>query len=157
MRTSRAVWRRGVGLVATLLGVWGCAGVAFAPLTRVDAKVEGFTKHYAESFFRIGENRLFSVELETSPARLRVGKNRFELIVHHAKMGDVEGARVEVVARGPSGQEVRPHVWEVEYGAYDVTGLAFDEPGTWTVEVRAQKGNLRDRVQFDLVVPPPGG
>ncbi|NOY44192.1 MAG: hypothetical protein GXP50_01880 [Deltaproteobacteria bacterium] len=148
---------RWVWLAAVLLAVWGCAGAAFAPLTRVDAKVEGFTKHYAESFFQIGENRVFSVELETSPARLRVGKNRFELIVHHAKMGDVEGARVEAVATGPSGQEVHPRIWEVEYGAYDVTGLAFDEPGAWTLDVRVWKGNLQDRVRFDLVVPPPRG
>ena len=145
--------RWGAGLLA--LGVGACASAAFAPLTRVDRKVQGFTQHYAESFFRIGENGVFSVELEATPQRLRVGKNRFDLIVHHARLGDVERARVEVRARGPSGQEVRPRVWEVEYGAYELTGLSFDEPGTWALEVSVQKGELADRVRFELPVPPP--
>ncbi|WP_459941774.1 hypothetical protein [Deferrisoma palaeochoriense] len=135
-----------------LLVVGGCAGAAFAPLTRIDTKVQGFTKHYAESFFEIGEHRVFSVELETTPERLRVGRNRFELIVHHAEMGDVEGATVRAVARGPSGQEVRPKIWEVEYGAYEVTGLELDEPGRWTFTVEVERGGLADRVRFELPV-----
>lgn len=132
----------------TLLMV-GCASVHFDPLTKVDRKVNGFTKHYEEGFFKIGDNGIFSVELVTIRERFHQGKNRFDVIVHHVEKGDTEGADIKVEARLlPGGAMHKPRIWEEEYGLYNLTDLAMDKPGDWELQFTVSKDKETDIVAF---------
>lgn len=148
MNTSRSVK---IALSLFLLVVFGCAGASFAPLKKIDIKVDGFTRHYDQSFFEIGDKGIFSIEFVTTEDRMRAGNPRFAFIVHHAVEGDVENAQVSLITTHvKSGKEIRPDIWEDQYGLYDVIGFDNDLPGDWKTTLKISKGDLSDSVTIIL-------
>jgi cytochrome c peroxidase len=148
--------KRTLSLALSLVCILCLASLAGA----TDEKVEGFTKHYAESLFVVSEKGAFGVEV-LFKAEPRVGKNEADIIVHDKDDKDVTGAEVSVEPWMPMhghGSGSIPTVNERGGGAYSSDNVAFIMPGEWELRVTVKAGGVEDRAVFTLTAvaaPPP--
>lgn len=116
---------------------------------RTEKKIDGFTKHFDESLFKVTERGLFSVELLIKQEGLKVGRNDFALIIHDNKDRDVEDAVLNIVSRlQDQGIAVSPVIRNKGYGLYAVENLHISMPGDWELKIEVKKDSVEDSLFF---------
>lgn len=116
---------------------------------RTEKKIDGFTKHFDESLFKVTERGLFSVELLIKQEGMKVGRNDFALIIHDNKDRDVEDAVVNIVSRlQEQGIAVSPVIRNKGYGLYAVENLPISMPGHWELKIEVKKDSVEDSQFF---------
>jgi hypothetical protein len=111
------------------------------------------TKHYDDSLSKLTDNNLYSLELVVPEKQLAMGVNTVEIIVHHAKGGDVPQAELTVTPWMPSmghGAMQKPVVTERGGGLYSVDNIVFSMTGHWQLQVKVAKDGNEDTAVFDF-------
>lgn len=112
-----------------------------------------FTKHYAESLFKVTENGLYSVELVILGKELVAGTNTVDVIVHDKEDADVMGADIKVTPWMPEmghGVREKPFVMERGGGLYSVENIDIIMTGHWELRIEVSKAGVTDTVVFDF-------
>lgn len=115
-----------------------------------DVKV---TKHFDESLTKLTDNNLYSLELVIPDKHLSMGVNAIEIIVHHAKGGDVAQAELTVTPWMPGmghGVMQKPVVTERGGGLYSVDNVVLSMTGHWQLKVKVAKDGAEDSAIFDF-------
>ncbi len=126
-----------------------CVSHTTMPFHRKDIKIGGFTKHFAESLFKVTEKRLFSIELLLREDGLKPGRNDFEMIVHNDRDMDIEGADLRI-ALPVTGQGVigEPVIKDRGNGLYRVENLHVTRSGPVVLNIEVAKDKIKDRAVF---------
>lgn len=112
-----------------------------------------FTKHYANSLFKVTEHGLFSVEMVIIGNELKVGPNAMDVIVHDKNDHDVMGAEVTVTPWMPEmghGVMEKPVVTERGGGLYGVENVSPSMAGPWELRVSVKSGGDQDTAVFSF-------
>jgi plastocyanin len=140
----------GIGLSST---AWGAGDHSSDPGSMQDHKEDKITKHFDDSLAKLTDNSMYSLELVFPDKRLRVGVNTVDIIVHHGKGGDVEGARIIVTPWMPSmghGVMIEPVIGEKGRGLYTASNVGISMPGHWQLKVEVEKDGMSDTAVFDI-------
>lgn len=133
-------------LIALLLPVQGHADERHS--------MEGkFTRHYAESLFKVTENGLFSIEMLILGRELKIGINAVDIIIHDAKDHDVLGAEITVTPWMPEmghGVSEKPAVMERGGGLYSIENIVLTMGGLWDLRVKVKRGDDEDTAVFSF-------
>ncbi len=112
-----------------------------------------FTKHYANSLFKITKHELFSVEMVIPEKRLKVGVNTIDLVIHDKKDNDVTGAEITFTPWMPEmghGVFEDSVIEEKGSGLYTVKNIILVMGGHWEIRINVKKGDMVDKVVFDF-------
>lgn len=118
-----------------------------------DVDTAQHTKHYEQSFFKMTDSGLYSVEMVVKDKELNVGVNSFDIIVHDKSDKDVVGAKIKVVPWMPDmghGVFEKPVVKERGGGAYSVENVILIMEGRWELRLKISNDNAEDTVTFDF-------
>lgn len=137
-------------LVVLMLMVGGCASEDILSRLHIEnKKIDGFTKHFAESHFRITENKHFGVELLMPDEKLTAPEDWMYLVIHDSADRDVADADLSVVARNPeTGTTRQAGIRDEGGGLYRVTGLRLSKGAGWEVTVKIMHQEKSDSVIF---------
>lgn len=119
-----------------------------------------FTRHYAQSLFKVTDSGLYSVEMLVIGNELKIGTNAVDVIVHDAKDADVMGAEITVTPWMPGmghGVKEKPVVTERGGGLYSVENVEISMPGRWELRVKVKKGEAEDVAVFGFPDVHPAG
>ena len=112
-----------------------------------------FEPHYAESLFKVTENRIFSIEMVLKEGSLSVGANSLDVIIHGQGNKDVEGAQVRVVPWMPEhrhGISEELVVKERGAGLYSLSSVPLTMEGLWELDVIVSDGGKSDHAVFSF-------
>jgi hypothetical protein len=113
-----------------------------------------FTRHYEDSFFAVGRDKKFSVEIVTGKKDLNLEANTVGIIVHDANDEDVEQADLAITAVVQDNvrqREVIYTVTEKGRGLYTMEFLDFKQSGIRQLRVRVKKDNDEDISVFNFL------
>ncbi len=112
-----------------------------------------FTKHYANSLFKVTEHGLFSVEMLIIGNELKVGPNAMDIIVHDKNDHDVMGAEVTVTPWMPAmghGTMEKPVVTERGGGLYGVENVVTKHGRPVGTQGKGEERRRRRHRRFSL-------
>ncbi len=112
-----------------------------------------FTKHYADSHFKVTDKGLFSIEMVVKEKELKTGVNTVDLIIHGENDRDVVNADITVTPWMPEmghGVFEQPVITEKGGGLYNVENIILIMGGHWELRLNIKRGGLEDNVIFDF-------
>jgi hypothetical protein len=112
-----------------------------------------FSKHYADSLFKIAESGLYSVEMVIPDRELSVGRNAVNIIVHDKNDAEVMGAGLTITPWMPEmghGVLEEPEIVERGGGLYSIENVVISMPGRWELRIKVVKDGVEDRAVFDF-------
>lgn len=146
MKTSLAF------LTAVLVAVLMLAAAGYASGMHEHGEGE-FTKHYAESLFKVTEKGLYSVEMVILGKELVTGSNSVDIIIHDKEDTDVMGADIKVIPwmmEMGHGVREKPVITERGGGLYSVENIDIIMPGHWELRIEVSKAGGTDTAVFDF-------
>jgi len=111
--------------------------------------------HYADSFFEISDNKIYSAELRFQGGNISVGTNSADLIIHtdSPENPDVEKAGIKITPWMPEhghGVQAVPVVSERGAGLYSVENIQLIMEGHWQLKMDIDGRTGKDTVVFDF-------
>ena len=112
-----------------------------------------FTRHYEDSFFSVGRNNKFSVEIVTGKKDLKIDASTVGIIVHDANDKDVEQADVSataIILENGRQKEVICTVTEKGRGLYIIESLDLRQAGLSRLDITIKKDGVGDIAVLDF-------
>ncbi len=116
-------------------------------------KIQGFTKHFEKSLFKITQKGYYSIEMIINGDILKQGSNEVDLVIHDSKDRDVTGAEITIQPWMPEmghGIDIEPEIVEKGGGLYHVNNLVITMGGHWQFKIMVSKNGISDTAVFDF-------